>query len=71
MSYQQLNKLKEAENAYAEALLLNPNDAQSTYQIALVYLAMGNRGFATIHYLSLQKLNPDLAKKLHDQMFTK
>jgi superkiller protein 3 len=71
MAYQQLGKLKESEDAYANCLLLNEDNAQAHYQIALVYLAMDNPGFATVHYLVLTKTDPELAKKLKDEMSKK
>lgn len=68
-SYQTLNRLNEAEEAFAQALLLKPEDQQARYQIALVYLAKGDRGLATVHYLALLKSNPELAGKLRAQLF--
>ena len=67
----QLDQSKKAIDAFAKAILLKPEDPEPHYRIALLYVKTNQPGFATVHWLYLQKSNPALAEKLRQILFPK
>jgi tetratricopeptide (TPR) repeat protein len=63
IAYHSTKKLKDAIEAYKQAIKLNPNFAEAHFNLALVYRDAGKTTEALNEYRILQQLNPNLANQ--------
>jgi tetratricopeptide (TPR) repeat protein len=55
--------LREAIESYTEAANLEPNRAETFYNLAIAYSESGNSSMAAMHARTLHKLDPKLYEK--------
>lgn len=63
-AYLKLNRLEESIEAFKQATRLKPDFGTAYYNMALGYLAMGDKDSAMIQYNILKAIDADLAEKL-------
>ncbi len=64
MTYESLQRKQEALAAYKQAIDFKSDYAEAHYNLALLYLALGDPSQAQHHYEILKAINPDLADDL-------
>ena len=62
-------KIQEAIAHFAEAVRLKSDYAQAHINLGMAYLVIGDKNSALGEYKILEKINPDLAKKLYRRIF--
>jgi tetratricopeptide (TPR) repeat protein len=62
-------KIQEAIDHCAEAVRLKSDYAQAHINLGMAYLVIGDKNSALGEYKILEKINPDLAKKLYRKIF--
>jgi len=62
-------KIQEAIAHFAEAVRLKSDYAQAHINLGMAYLVIGDKNSALGEYKILEKINPDLAKKLYRKIF--
>ena len=62
-------KSQEVIEAYKQAILINPDDADAHFLLGGAYLVVGDKNAALNEYKILKDLNQDMAKNLFDLIY--
>jgi tetratricopeptide (TPR) repeat protein len=60
---------EDAQDAYKQAIRINPDFAEALYALGLNYLVLGDRASAIDVYKVLKNLNRDLANELFNVIY--
>jgi len=67
-NYGQINRDKDAIDAYRQGLSIDPENASAWYMLGLTYAISGNRTAALNTVRELRRLDPTLADKLFNRL---